>query len=177
MYTYKEIGFRPIEKSDLETLRKLHNDPTTLLNLATTELIDETGQQDWWENLHRIKNDKRYTICFSDNPEKIIGRLRIQNIDRQNRNCELGLDILGEYRSKGYGYMSYMMILEFLFLHYNMNMVYVRVADFNPKARSLYRKAGFKETGFYKDFIYRNGKYCDYIILCITKSEFLQDRV
>ena len=50
------------------------------------------------------------------------------------------------------------------------------VADFNPKAKSVYEKAGFRETGYLKDFIYRNGKYNDYLILCITKVEFFQNR-
>jgi len=176
MYRYEKIGFRPVEKTDLEILRKLHNDPTTLLNLATTEIIDEPGQLEWWENLHKIKNDKRFTICLSDNPEKVIGRLRVQNIDRQNNNCEVGLDILREYRRQGYGFLSYKMVLEYLFLHYNMNMIYVKVADFNPEAKSLYEKIGFKETGYFKDFIYRNGKYNNYIILCITRSEYLKAR-
>ena len=176
MYVYKDIGFRPIERSDLEIIRRLHNDPSTLLNLATTELIDEPGQHNWWENLHRVKNDKRYIICLSDKPERIIGRLRIQNIDRQNSNCEIGLDILPELRGKGYGLLSYQMILEFLFLHYNMNMVYVRVAEYNPVAKSLYSRIGFKETGNYEEYIYRNGRYYDYQILCLTKSAYLRSR-
>lgn len=175
MYSYKNIAFRPIEKADLEELRMLHNDQSTLLNLATTELVDEHGQIDWWESLHKVRNDKRYAICMADDPGKIIGRLRIQNIDRQNSNCEIGLDIIKDYRGKGYGLLSYKMTLEFLFLHYNMNMVYVRVAEFNSGARSLYEKAGFRETGFLKDFIYRNGKYNNYIILCLTRQEYLKD--
>jgi RimJ/RimL family protein N-acetyltransferase len=172
MYIYKSVAFRPIEKSDLEILRKLHNDPSTFLNLATIDQVDENDQFTWWENLHRIKNDERYTICFSGDPDKVIGRLRVQNIDLQNKNCETGLDILPEYRGKGYGLLSYQMILEYLFLQKNFNLVYVRLADFNPKARALYEKVGFRQTGFYRNYIFRHGKYWDYIIMCITKSDY-----
>lgn len=37
------------------------------------------------------------------------------------------------------------MLLEFLFMHYNMNMVYLKVAGFNPYAKKLYEKVGLKK--------------------------------
>lgn len=172
MYTFKEIAFRPIEKSDLEILRSLHNDESTYLNMATIDLVDENKQISWWENLHLNRNDNRFTICFANDQDTILGRLRIQNIDKQNSNCEIGLDILPEKRGKGYGILSYQMVLEYLFNQHNMHMIYVKVADFNPKAKHLYEKVGFQQTGFFKDYLYRHGKYWNYLIMCITKNDF-----
>ena len=103
MYTFKDIGFRVIEIDDLGNLRKLHNDEDTFLNLLNIDLVDENSQIEWWKNLHKNKNDKRYVIVFSDSPEKVIGRLRIQNINTNHNNCEIGIDIIKEYRRKGIG--------------------------------------------------------------------------
>jgi len=172
MYKFNDIAFRVIEKEDLETLRKLHNDPSTYLNLLNIDLADEEGQLEWWKNLHKKKDDKRYVICFADKPNEVIGRLRIQNINYAHNNCEVGLDIMPEFRGKGYGVKSYEMLLEFLFKHLNMNMVYLKVADFNPNAKKLYEKVGFKETGRLPQFYYRHGKYWDYIIMSIVRNEF-----
>jgi RimJ/RimL family protein N-acetyltransferase len=172
MYKYKDIAFRVIEREDLETLRKLHNDPNTYLNLLNIDFVDEEGQLEWWKNLYKKKDDKRYVICFADRPNVIIGRLRIQNINWLHNNCEVGLDIMPEYRGKGYGVKSYEMLLEFLFNHMNMNMVYLKVAEFNPNAKKLYEKVGFKETGRLPQFYYRHGKYWDYIIMSLTKDEY-----
>ena len=174
MYIYKDIAFRPIEKDDLEVLRQLHNDQTTFLNLLNIDLADENAQLEWWENLYKKQDDKRFAIVKANNPKEVIGRLRIQNINFLHNNCEIGLDILPKYRGQGYGYKSYMMVLEFLFLHYNMNMVYLKVADFNPDAKKLYLKVGFKETGRLPQFYYRYGKYWDYIIMSMTKKEYLK---
>jgi len=138
MFIYQDISFRVIEKEDLETLRKLHNDPTTWMNLLNIDFIDEEDQIEWWRNLHKKKNDQRYVICSAQKPAEIIGRLRIQNINWLHKNCEIGIDILPVYRGKGFGKKSYEMVLEFLFNHYNMHMVYLKVADFNPNARKLY---------------------------------------
>lgn len=172
MYKYKDIAFRVIEKEDLEVLRKLHNDSSTYLNLLNIDLADEEGQIEWWKNLHKKRDDKRYVICFAGEPDKIIGRLRIQNINYAHNNCEVGLDIMPEYRGKGYGIKSYEMLLEFLFMHYNMNMVYLKVVEFNPKAKNLYQKVGFEETGYYPEYYYRCGKYWNYIIMSITRAKY-----
>ena len=172
MYIYKDIAFRVIEKEDLEILRALHNDPSTYLNLLNIDLIDEPGQLDWWHNLHKIKNDKRYVICFAVKKEEVIGRIRIQNINYLHNNCEVGLDIIPAYRGKGYGVKSYEMLLDFLFNHMNMNMIYLKVGDFNPDAKVLYKKVGFKESGRLPQYFYRHGKYWDYIIMSLTRREY-----
>lgn len=172
MYKYEDIAFRAIEKEDLGILKELHNDQSTFLNLYNIDFVDEESQLEWWKNLHKNKNDKRYVICFSENPKEVIGRLRIQKINYNHNNCEVGLDILPYYRSKGLGIKSYEMLLEFLFQHFNMNMVYLKVGDFNPNAKKLYEKVGFKETGILPKFYYRYGKYWDYIIMSITRNEY-----
>lgn len=172
MYIYEDIAFRVIEKDDLEILRRLHNDPSTYLNLLNIDFIDEEGQVEWWKNLYKKRDDKRFVICFAQKPNEIIGRLRIQNINYAHNNCEVGLDILPEYKGQGYGLKSYEMVLDFLFNHFNMNMVYLKVADFNPNAKKLYEKVGFKESGRLPQFYYRHGKYWDYIIMSLTKDEY-----
>ncbi len=173
MFRYDDIAFRVIEKQDLETLRKLHNNPATWENLLNIHFIDENDQIEWWKNLYKKNNDKRYVICYSEKQEEVLGRLRIQNINLQHNNCEVGLDIMPKYRGRGFGLKSYKMVLEFLFSHYNMHMVYLKVADFNPNAKRLYEKVGFKESGRLPEFYFRHGKYWDYIIMSITKKAVL----
>lgn len=173
MYIYEEIAFRAIERADLEILRSLHNDPSTYMNLLNIDFIDEENQQEWWKNLHKVKNDMRLALCFASSPQEVFGRLRIQNINTLHRNCEIGLDIRREYRQQGLGRKSYAMLLRFLFEEMNMRMVYLRVAEFNPEARDLYRKCGFRETGSFPQFFFRHGRFWDYILMCITREEYL----
>jgi len=173
MYTYKEIGFRPIDAGDLEHLRRLYNDESTFLQLGSVGMASTQEQNEWWQNILKSKTDKHFSIVEASTGN-VMGKLRIQNIDHVNAHCEVGLDILPEYRGRGYGEMSYQMVLEFLFLHFNMHMVYLRVIDFNDAAKRLYCKLNFVETGRYKEYIYRYGKYWDYVIMCMTKEEYLK---
>lgn len=174
MFKFKELAFRPIERGDLEQLRLLHNEMTTFLNLATIDMAEERSQEKWWMELHRKNNDKRYVIVSSKDRTQIFGRLRIQHINFQNKNCEVGLDIVPKKRRQGYGKMAYEMLLSFLFNHLNMNLVYLRVADFNEHSYNLYKKAGFSETGRFPKFFFRHGKYWDYILMCQTADEYFE---
>jgi len=172
MYIYKGIGFRPIEFEDLEILLHLHNDMSTLLQLSSVEMFSMSEQEDWWKALSKSRKVQRYSIV-EISEDKIIGSCKIQNIDHINRNCEIGLDILSAFRHKGFGKKSYEMILEYLFMHFNMHMVYLRVSDFNLHAKKLYENIGFVETGRFKECLYRDGRYWDYILMTLTKTEYM----
>jgi RimJ/RimL family protein N-acetyltransferase len=171
MYTYKNIGFRPIEERDLEDLRDLYNDMTTFLQLGRAEMVSSEEQVEWWKRLARSAGDKHYAIVETG-PCKLLGKLRVQNIDHVNKHCEIGLDILPALRGRGYGRMAYEMILQYLFLHNNMHMVYLRVGEFNERAKGLYEKLGFVETGRYKEYLFRHGRYWDYVIMTMTREQY-----
>ncbi|HXX40378.1 MAG TPA: GNAT family protein [bacterium] len=175
VYIFRNVAFRPIDESDLETLRALRNDMTTLLQLGTIDPVSSEQQLSWWKNLKMDGPDRRYTIV-SVPANEIVGMLRIRDLDSVNAHCEIGLDILPELRGKGYGRASYLMVLEYLFEHYNMHMVYLRVADFNDRAKQLYARLGFVETGRYREYLYRHGRYWDYVIMAMLRDQYLQLR-
>ena len=55
-----------------------------------------------------------------------------------------------------------------------MHTIYLKVADFNPKAEILYKKIGFVKTGYLAEYLFRNGKYWNYNIMCITFNEYIK---
>lgn len=172
MYLYESIGFRPIEERDLEDLRALYNEMMTFLHLGRAEMVSAEEQVQWWKRTASGAGDKHYSI-IETSTDKLIGKLRVQNIDHVNKHCEIGLDIVPSLRGQGYGQMAYKMILQYLFLHSNMHAVYLRVGDFNDMAKRLYEKLGFVETGRYKEYLYRHGKYWDYLIMSIMKEKYM----
>lgn len=173
MYIYERIGFRPIEERDLEDLRALYNDMMTFLHLGRAEMVSAEEQVQWWKRVASRAGEKHYSIVDAST-DRVIGKLRVQNIDQVNKHCEIGLDIVPSLRGQGLGHMAYKMILQYLFLHANMHMVYLRVGDFNDKAKKLYEKLGFAETGRYTEYLYRHGRYWDYLIMSIVIEEYMK---
>lgn len=171
MYKYENIGFRPIDERDLEIMRKNRNDSSTLLNLGTTDMVSSEQQKKWWQGIS-VSHSQQWHCVVKDDYETIIGILRFQNIDHVNRVMEMGMDIYPEFRRKGYGYKTYLMAMEYLFLHFNINCIYLKVAAFNQITIKLNEKVGFDQTGYIPQSIFRNGKYWDTFIMTITKDSW-----
>jgi len=172
MYIHDDVAFRPIAREDLEPLRALHNEQSTLLQFKSVEMPSELEQVRWWESISTSKTQKRFAIVKHPSGE-LLGTIRLQHIDLLNSNCEVGLDIMPDERRKGWGRKSYEMLIEYLFMHMNMHMIYVRVTEFNPGGQSLYKGLGFIETGRLPEHIYRHGKYTDHVIMSMTRGQYL----
>jgi RimJ/RimL family protein N-acetyltransferase len=53
-----------------------------------------------------------------------------------------------------------------------MNRLWLLVLENNKVALSLYRKAGFVEEGRQRKAIFRDGRYLDYLMMSILRSEY-----
>ena len=174
MYKYEDIAFRPINEDDLELIRKNRNDGTTLLSLGSVDLVSSIEHLAWWEKISRSKLEI-WSCVVKEEYNNVIGVLRFQNIDYVNSICEIGADIFPEQRGKGYGKKTYMMALEYLFCHFNMQNVYLRVSEFNHIGLKLYNKIGFKECGRMPKSIFRNGMYWDSVYMFIAKDHYFKE--
>jgi len=171
MIEFYKIGFRVVEKTDLEEIRFEHNQESTLLNLGDPSLVNEIQQINWWDSISKNKNNTVFGIVQL-RTKKLIGVWRLQNLDPINRTTEVGLDIFEKYQGKGFGKLGYQMIFKYLFENYNIHTIFLRVGAFNTKAISLYKKVGFKETGRITESIFRHGKFWDNIIMCIISNDY-----
>jgi len=171
MIFYKDIGFRPMELADIELVRKMHNEPDTLLQLGDPWPVSPAQQQEWFEAMSKRRSDVTFVVCKTESDEAI-GVWRLQNVDAVNRVCEVGVDIFPALRRQGFGYKTYRLILSYLFDHYNIHMVYLRTAEFNKVGQALYSKLGFRETGRLVQSIFRYGQYWDNILMCLTVDEY-----
>jgi diamine N-acetyltransferase len=166
MYEFDNLTMRAIEERDLETLRVMHNDPSTLYNLTDVTFVTPTMQRKWFESLDR-PSSKRYVV---EDENDLVAFVRIDDINFINRNACIGLDVMKEKRGKGFGKRCYKLIFSYLFQQLNMNMLWLYTADFNKAGVNLYEKVGMKKCGTLPQMLYRDGKYCDCITMYITKD-------
>jgi RimJ/RimL family protein N-acetyltransferase len=171
VFIFEDIGFRPMEWGDLELVRQMHNEPSTLLQLGDPTPVSEEQQRAWFKAMSERRSDIVFVVCRPE-PNEIVGVWRLQNVDQTNRVCEVGVDIFPQYRRQGLAVKTYQMLLTYLFDHFNMHMAYLRVAEFNENAIALYEKVGFRETGRLKESIFRHGRYFDNIIFCLTAADY-----
>lgn len=174
MFVYEGLTLRTVEEHDLERMRALRNDPSTWMMLTDVGFIDAEAQRQWFQRV-RLTNDKRYyAVC--DNTYDFIGIVRTDEIDRTNRSIRIGADIVPELRGRGYGSKVYRLIKKYCFDYLNMHRLWLAVLDTNEVALGLYEKQGFKVEGRYREAIFRDGTYHDYIIMSILEQEYHDER-
>ena len=181
MFAYKDVGFRPIEESDLEKIRILRNDPSTWEMLGGIDHVTPDQQLSWYRGLQGAK-DRAYYTAFINTVDPydglwsvegdFLGVIRQTEIDLQNRSCLIGLDIDPKMRGKGWGTKLYAALLKWLFEYRGFHRVVLLVLDTNEVGKKLYFSAGFKLEGKHRDAIWRNGQFIDYLAMSILEDEY-----
>lgn len=170
MFCHEGICLRALEKKDIESVRRLRNDPTTWLYLTDSTILDSRTQQRWYESL--AGQEKRKYFVLFDNRHSFLGIIRFDEIDRQNRSMRVGCDIVPKLRGRGYGKKAFSLIKKYCFDYLNMHRIWLAVLDNNKIASALYKKQGFIEEGRYRKAIFKDGKYRDYIIMSMLEEEY-----
>ena len=171
MIRFENIGFRSVERQDIEIIRQEHNDESVLLMLRDPRIITELQQIQWWESISKNRNNTVYCI-FHETPENVIGVWKLQDLDDTNRCTEMGMDIFKNYRGKGFGLKSFKMIFKYIFENLNIHTIYAKVGAYNETSLVAAQKAGYKISGKIPESLFRKGVYWDNILLSITFDEY-----
>ena len=176
-YYKKLVGDRlylsPIHFDDAEKYVEWMADFRTSDGIGKSkDLITLKSEQEWIEKSSVTDSNMSFAIVRLDNDE-MIGNCGIMRIDHVNRTAELGIFIGNETnRDEGYGSETLKLLLDFGFNYLNFHSVYLRVADYNERAKACYKKIGMKEGGRIREALYLNGKYYDSISMDMLRSEF-----
>lgn len=104
---------------------------------------------------------------------RIIGESVINEIDWDLRCANFRIGIFhSTERGKGIGTWTVETTRDFAFENLNLHRLELDVYSFNPKAESVYRKAGFKQEGVLRDAIMDGTNYADDILMSILEDEW-----
>lgn len=107
-------------------------------------------------------------------PKELIGYISLKRTRPEERNAGFGVAIRREHWSQAYGRDATNTLLRFAFDEMNLHRVTLTVLDYNERAQRMYQACGFREEGRLREAKYREGRYCDEIVMGVLKSEYLQ---
>lgn len=90
--------------------------------------------------------NKYYAILYLN---EVIGFIGLKKINYLTKNSTLGLVLNPDLVGMGYGTATLWKFLDYYFNQQNMKKMELEVAGYNPRARKLYEKMGFKEKKSY----------------------------
>lgn len=169
-----DIRLRAVEREDIPTYVRWFNDPEVRRNLLMFEPMSKVKEERWFEDRLARDNDFLFGIEVPvGDGWQLIGNVGLHRVDWVNRHCTFGI-VIGEraFWNRGYGSKATRAALRFAFHTLNLHRVELEVFDFNPRARHVYEKVGFRLEGTRREATFQDGAYHDEHVMGILRSEF-----
>ena len=166
------VNLKEIDSSDLPKMLVWRNKKENTKWFFNQDEITNEKQEEWYNLYLEDKSDNMFIIETKDGIP--IGTIGIKNIDKQNKQAELGRMLIGEkeYLDKGYAVEATKTLVKYCFEKMNLNRIYLEVFEHNVKAINMYKKVGFKKEGSLRQAIFANAKWFNITLMSILKNEF-----
>lgn len=144
--------------------------PTEELNLG----LSEEKAENWFDEIQELQGNRNVRLGIFKNDNTVIGDVALQDIDRVNRKCSVGMGMAKkENRGKGYGRQAVMLMLNYGFRYLGMERITANTLDLNAGAQRLLEKCGFTLEGRERRSVYMNSEMHDRLNYAILKEEYL----
>lgn len=139
-----------------------------------TGTVNNPTKEQVYSYIERIVEDKsREDFIIYDLHNNILGEVVLNEIDYDNSCCEFRIAIFNkDLCGKGIGYKATLEVLRVAFEELKLHRVELEVFDYNPRAKRMYEKVGFKIEGFKRDGIFIENEYKGIYIMSILDDEY-----
>ena len=170
----EKIYLAMLERKDCKTLwndfEYDFDNPTEEFNIGHS---DEKAD-DWFDEIQKLQGSRNVRLGIYLNDGTVIGDVALQDIDRVNRKCSVGIGIAKiENRSKGYGREAVKLMLDYGFKYLGMERITANTLEINKGAQKVMERLGFTLEGRERKAIYLNGNKYDRLCYGILKEEYL----
>jgi diamine N-acetyltransferase len=177
----KRIRLRAVEHNDLPTFLKWVNDSEVKQGISVYLPLSMADEEDWFAG-ERKRLPEEHNLVIEIRPATqdeeegtwmVIGECGFFNYDQRNRSAEFGI-MIGEksYWNQGYGTEAVRLLMQLGFTTLNLNRIYLRVLENNPRAIRAYEKAGFTYEGRQRQAEFKDGRYLDLLVMSILRAEY-----
>ncbi len=112
-------------------------------------------------------DDKNFYWMTKDNKGNYIGVIYLNRVDFINKNAFIGIYSDPDNRISGAGNLLIECIKKLAFDKAELHTLKLEVIDNNERAINFYKKSGFEEEGRLREFVFKNGKWLDVIVMGI----------
>lgn len=180
----EHVTLRPIRAEDADIIDQLiRNDPEIAILTGSVHSRDEPVSSSPAEELREIYQrwsaaDDRLVLAVTasdDDEGRLLGEVVLNDWDRANRSCGFRILIGEAGRGRGLGTEATRLIVEYGFQRLGLHRIALEVYAFNPRARHVYEKVGFRREGTGRDALLYDDSWIDvhYMAALATDPEWL----
>jgi RimJ/RimL family protein N-acetyltransferase len=164
------VVLRPLTADDAEAMYASLDDP---VSMRLTGTHAKFSFEDVQAHCARIERAEDRWDCGTMVGGDLIGEVVLNNVDWANQCASFRIAIwTAEKRNKGYGTDSTSMLLGFGFETLALNRIELEVYAFNPQARRVYEKLGFRLEGTRREALIWHGERAGAHIMSMLRREF-----
>lgn len=150
-----------------EIVRECRNDERIRKWMYSDEVISREEHFNFIENLGK-DNKNFHWIAYKN--EEIIGVISLNNTNIKNKNAYLGIYSNPSSEIKNKGSLLINCLKKVAFCIAGLHSLKLEVIIGNKKAIEFYKKNGFEEEGRLREFVLKDDKWLDVIIMGIINT-------
>jgi RimJ/RimL family protein N-acetyltransferase len=119
------------------------------------------------------KGDRNYYFALRRLSDSVLlGLVALDEIQWNNGVAGLSIALAPEFWGQGYGTEAMQLLLRYAFLELNLHRVQLTVFEYNARALRLYHRLGFQHEGTLREFLHRDGRRYDMLIMGLLDEEW-----
>jgi len=168
------VYLRAAERDDIPRFVAWFNDRRTSRTLGLMAPMSIPMEETWFDGMVASQGKTAYlfTACLLVD-DRAIGNVGLFELDLVNGSAGLGI-MIGEPADRGRGHGTDMLeaLVGFGFASLRLERIWLDVYDFNPGARRVYERVGFRHEGVLRHAIFREGRFSDVHRMAILSGEW-----
>lgn len=174
------FAHKPTLTGDLVVLRPLGPQDVDdfMDDLKDTEMLRLTGThtrftREQIENhcATRADHDDRLDFVILDKRSgEFLGDMAITELNPVNLSCGFRIALRTRKTGRGYGSDASRVIIDYLF-GVGLHRIELEVYAFNPRARHVYEKVGFRHEGTLRDALFWDGEWIDAELMAVLATD------
>jgi len=177
------VVLRPIRPDDVLVMATILSDPDVGRLTGSVHSSGERAESgevtgelwDWYGT--RATVDGRLDLAVVDRAtDEVVGEVVINGVDPANRSANFRTLIGPGGRDRGLGTEAARLVIDHVFAELGLHRLSLEVYAFNPRARRVYEKVGFRSEGVLREALAFDGGWVDAEVMAILRSDWERDR-
>jgi RimJ/RimL family protein N-acetyltransferase len=170
---WEGVFLTPLEERDLDLIYSWQNSPNLRdLTMGFRFPIQKDAVRDWLKDI-KEQNARTRVVFAIRVRDVLVGTVSLHSIEQFQRKALFGICIGdGSERSKGIGYISTCLILDYAFNGLDFRKISLEVVATNSSAIALYDRIGFVKEGTRRKEYFVDGKCIDTHVYGMLREEF-----
>ncbi|REH54467.1 RimJ/RimL family protein N-acetyltransferase [Kutzneria buriramensis] len=172
------VLLRPVIADDaVDMLEVLADDDVLRLtgSHGTLSPDDLEPMRQWYGSRH--EHEDRLDLAVVDRASgQYVGEVVLNELDVNNNSCSFRIALGARGQNRGLGTEATRLVLGYAFERIGLHRISLEVYAFNPRARRVYEKVGFRFEGVLRDALLWEGERFDAHVMSILAPEWAEHR-